>query len=71
MRKILRDTLAAIRSAGGKVEAVTGGGRHTRIEFSIDGRREIIRLHSGSRVSAGTLPRVRSHIRRKTGEIRP
>lgn len=66
MRRHVRDAIASIRDAGGTNINVGHGGRHTEIAFTVDGRREVMRLHQGSNVSARFERLLRSQLRRKT-----
>lgn len=63
MRKHLRDAIAEIRRQGAEVVEVVEAGRHTEVVFEIDGRRKIVRLHRGNKVSYRTVRGVRSSIR--------
>jgi hypothetical protein len=65
MRKLLRDTIAAVRAAGGTEIAISHGGRHTRIDFVSHGGRKAILVNRGVSVTSGYAPMIRSQIRRK------
>jgi hypothetical protein len=65
VRKLLRDTVAAVRAAGGCEIAISHGGRHTHIDFVIHGRRETVLVNRGESVTTRYAPMIRSQIRRK------
>jgi len=65
MRKLLRDTIDMIRDAGGSNINIGQGGRHTRVNFEIDGRTEVMTLHRSGVDNSRSEARLRSQLRRK------
>lgn len=65
MNRGLRETLRAIKGAGGTEVEVAHGGKHTQVSFrAADGRRHVVAVSQGTSPSLRAERGLRSRLRR-------
>jgi hypothetical protein len=68
MRKLVREVQTFVRRAGGSNVWISEGGRHTRVNFTADGRDTFLLIHRGNIVTSRFPAMIRSQLRRKTAQ---